>query len=139
MHKRQEGKNVKTFNEFFYDPTKVMCFECKTRRKVYHIMKTIKLSIFVFFSNKLWFLMEHFIMNFLGLGLHTFIFPSLCLHSLKVLHNKWHSCHYVCIMWKYLLKDLVHQKRKDVIFSLMFFIYIFLAKNLIWYMFWYFD
>jgi hypothetical protein len=53
MHKRHEGENVKTCYEFFYDPTKVMCFEGKTRIKVDHRMKIIKLCKIMFFSNKL--------------------------------------------------------------------------------------
>jgi hypothetical protein len=143
MHKRQEAKNVKTCYEFFYDPTKVIRFECKTRIKVDHRMMIMKLCKIVFFLNKLWFFIEHFCHEFSRFGLtHILFFFRCVLHSLKVLHNKWYSHHYVCIMWKELLKDLMNQKRKDVIISLMFFIYIYilfyfiLAKKLVWYMFW---
>jgi len=53
--------------------------------------------IIIFLSDKLWFTMQHFYHEFICLDM--FFFPLLyCnLHSLKVLHNKWCSPHF--IMW----------------------------------------
>ncbi len=47
-----------------------------------------------------------------------------------MLHNKWCSSHYVSLCEKKWLKTLVDQKRKDVLFSSMFFIWVsFLLKK----------
>jgi hypothetical protein len=61
-------------------------------------------------------------MIFLCLGMKIFILLRCDLHLLKVLNTKWCSPHYVCIMWKELLKELMNQKRKDVLFSSMLFL-----------------
>ncbi len=47
MHKGQEGANVKACNELGNDPMK-MCFEHKTRMKVGHKIKILKLCTIVF-------------------------------------------------------------------------------------------
>jgi hypothetical protein len=52
MHKGQEGSNVKPHYEFGSDPMK-MCFEHKTRTKVDHIIKDIRICRIVFLSHKL--------------------------------------------------------------------------------------
>jgi hypothetical protein len=56
MHKGQEGANVKLGYEFGNDSMK-MCCEHKTRMKIDHRIKDIRI---VCLSCKLWFLMEHF-------------------------------------------------------------------------------
>jgi hypothetical protein len=61
----------------------------------------IKYTINVFLSRRLWFFMKLFWSKVFYLWIYTFIFLFHCgLHSLKVLHKKWCSSHYVCIMWK---------------------------------------
>jgi hypothetical protein len=72
---------------------------------------------------------------------HAFFSLLHCgLHSFKMLHNKWCSPHYVCIMWKETITKLVNQKMKDVYFPQHFsYVVSILAKNLFWYVFWSFD
>jgi hypothetical protein len=53
MHKGQEGQNVRAHYEFSNNPMKIMCFKHKTRMKVDHRIKILKLCIIVFFSHKL--------------------------------------------------------------------------------------
>jgi hypothetical protein len=52
MLKGQEGSNVKAHYEFGNDLMK-MCFEHKTRMKVDHIIKDIRICRIVFLSHRL--------------------------------------------------------------------------------------
>jgi hypothetical protein len=89
-------------------------------------------------SCRLWFFIEHFFVTiFLHLNMHICIFLHCGLHSLQVLHNKWCSFHYVCITWKNTIENFNRPKRKDVLFSLIFFIcffssFFFLCDLIIW-------
>jgi hypothetical protein len=78
MHKDQEGTNVKTHYVFTNDPTKIMCFEHKTRMKVDHKIKILKLCITELFTNKFVIFYEAFYHEFC-LGIHAFSFLSLWL------------------------------------------------------------
>jgi hypothetical protein len=50
MHKGQEGPNVKDHYQFDNDPIKIRCFEHKTRMKVDHRIKILKLCKIVFLN-----------------------------------------------------------------------------------------
>jgi hypothetical protein len=52
MLKGQEGANVKTYYVFTNDPTKIMCFEHKTRMKVDHRIKISNVYIIELLTNK---------------------------------------------------------------------------------------
>jgi hypothetical protein len=103
-------------------------FEHKTRMNGNHIIKILKLYRIVFFSHKLWFFMDHFCHEFFYVW--HFLLLHCGLHSLKVLHKKWCSPHYVSIIRKEMIEIFNEPKKKDVIFSSMFFpMFFFWLKN----------
>jgi len=65
----------------------------KQRIKVNHKIKDIKIVF-------LWFLTKHFCYEISMFEHAQFFFLHYGLHSLQVLHNKWCSPYYMCIMWK---------------------------------------
>jgi hypothetical protein len=99
--KMELGADVKTHYVFINDPIKIMCFEHKTRMKVDHRIKILKLCRIDFFTNKFVIFYEAFLSWIFYVWASThFLFFHYGLHLLKMLHNKWCSPHYVCIMWK---------------------------------------
>jgi hypothetical protein len=104
-----------------------MCFNTKQEWRLTIKLKILELCRIVFLSCRLWFLIKtFFVMSFLSLAFTYFLLFHCVLHSLKVLHNKWCSDHYVCIMWKQTIEKFSGPERKDVLFSSMFFLCIFL-------------
>jgi hypothetical protein len=76
-------------------------------------------------------------MSFLCLGLKLFFLFHCDLHLFKMLNIKQCSPHYVCIMWKEWLKELMNQKRKDAFFPQCFsYVLKILVTKLFWYVFW---
>jgi hypothetical protein len=114
------------------DPTKIMCFEHKTRMKVDHKIKILKLCIIEFFTNKFVIFYETFLSQILYVWacMHFLFFIVACTRLKCYITNDVHFI--MCALCeKKKLKDLVNQKRKDVIFSSMFFLYISLFSFLI--------
>jgi len=110
----KERINVKSCNEFSNDPMK-MFFEHKKRMKVHQIIKYVKI-VFSSWSCDFWW--SIFCHEFSTFGHAHFFFLLHCgLHSFKVLHNKWCSFHYVCMMWKEMTEKISGlEKEKCIIF-----------------------
>jgi hypothetical protein len=98
---------------FTHDPTKIMCFGHKTRMKVDHSIKILNSAELNFSQIILWLFTKHFNHEYYMFG-HAHIFFSfiVVLHLLKVLHNKWSSPHYVCIMRKEKIERFSEPKKE---------------------------
>jgi len=69
-----------------------------------------------------------------------FFFLHCGLHLLKVLHNKWYSSQYVCIMWKETIKGMNGPRKKKYYFPQWFsYVFFFKVKRIFWYLFRSFD
>ncbi len=100
----QERENVKTFNEFGNDGME-MYF--KHKRKIegwpYNWRCQNRVEV-CFYCVNCAFWQNIFRNKFLICGHAHFIFLYRDLHSFKVLHTKWCSPHYVCVMWKEMIE-----------------------------------
>jgi hypothetical protein len=102
-----------------------MCFKHRTKMKVDHELKILKLCRIVFLSHRLWCFMNFFGHEFSMFGhAHIFVFIIVVYTHLKMLH-KWFSSRYVWLCEKKLLKILRNQKKKNVVFSLVVFKFFF--------------
>jgi hypothetical protein len=79
-----------------------------------------------------------FVRNFLYVAMHNLFVLCHDLHSLKVLHTKWCSPHYVCIMSKEMIERInAPKKERNIIFFnvfpmfFLFWLFIFLICVLI--------
>jgi hypothetical protein len=68
-----------------------------------------------------------FVRSFLHVDMHIFFLLCHNLHSFKVLHTKWCSPHYVCIMWIEMIEKFNAPKNEQSIIFLnvlpMFFLF----------------
>jgi len=126
---KQRGRNVKVCYEFGNDSMK-MCFKYKTRMKVDHTIKKMRIVLLsctcdfwrIIFCHEFFIIFEH---------AHIFLIFYYYLNSLKVLHNKWCSPHYVYIMWTEMIKLIKVPKKERFIILNVFPVYFFGLKNLL--------
>ncbi len=103
---RARGKKCESMPwVWFNDPMKIMCFEHKTRM-VDHRIKILK-------------------------KINYFFLLHCDLHSLKVLHNKWCSSHYLCIPWKETIKRFSEPKKEgyNILLNVLLVYFSFWLKN----------
>jgi len=93
-----------------------LCFEHKTRMNGDHIIKILKLYRIVFSSHKLWFFMDHFCHEFFMFNIF-FSFIVVCTQLRCYITS---DVHFI-MEALYEKKRFSESKKKDVLFSSMFF------------------
>jgi hypothetical protein len=95
-------------------------------------LKILESCRIVFSTCKLSFLMEYFLSKVSNVWACTYFFMFHCgLHSFRVLHNKWCSSHYMCIIWKEIIKKICEPKKEKCTIVLNVFFFFGLKKILI--------
>jgi hypothetical protein len=124
MHKGQEEAKVKVRYEFGNQWKCVL--NIREKWKLTIKLKILELYRIRLLTNRLWFLMEHFLswVFYVGACTYSFLFH---LQSLNVLHNKWCSPHYVKRDY---LKELVNQRKMYYFHQCSSYFILFLAKTI---------